>query len=133
MLRRPPRSTRTDTLFLYTTLFRSCGGGRTQNHGRRFYCRHEALPRRPILPPPTTAAVWTQQDQTASVTLPRTARSCGPGGTHTMGSVTDEEHGNKSTTRGRIIRKYMEPPDCRQDRRDWGTRIARAQPTLTGN
>src|SRR3546814_20240705 len=27
MLRRPPRSTRTDTLFPYTTLFRSAGGG----------------------------------------------------------------------------------------------------------
>src|SRR3546814_13214062 len=25
MVRRPPRSTRTDTLFPYTTLFRSCG------------------------------------------------------------------------------------------------------------
>src|SRR3546814_5734085 len=34
MIRRPPRSTRTDTLFPYTTLFRSCGdlrnlGGRS--------------------------------------------------------------------------------------------------------
>src|SRR3546814_1741415 len=28
MLRRPPRSTLTDTLFPYTTLFRSCGGGK---------------------------------------------------------------------------------------------------------
>src|SRR3546814_1477155 len=28
MLRRPPRSTRTDTLFPYTTLFRSRGGSR---------------------------------------------------------------------------------------------------------
>src|SRR3546814_1794918 len=28
MLRRPPRSTRTDTLFPYTTLFRSSGGDR---------------------------------------------------------------------------------------------------------
>src|SRR3546814_20780919 len=28
MIRRPPRSTRTDTLFPYTTLFRSCGGPR---------------------------------------------------------------------------------------------------------
>src|SRR3546814_3538786 len=28
MLRRPPRSTRTDTLFPYTTLFRSSGSGR---------------------------------------------------------------------------------------------------------
>src|SRR3546814_7941873 len=27
MIRRPPRSTRTDTLFPYTTLFRSCSGG----------------------------------------------------------------------------------------------------------
>src|SRR3546814_20631075 len=30
MLRRPPRSTRTDTLFPYTTLFRSAGGDRTR-------------------------------------------------------------------------------------------------------
>src|SRR3546814_9441583 len=28
MIRRPPRSTRTDTLFPYTTLFRSCLAGR---------------------------------------------------------------------------------------------------------
>src|SRR3546814_12881324 len=28
MIRRPPRSTRTDTLFPYTTLFRSAGGRR---------------------------------------------------------------------------------------------------------
>src|SRR3546814_1249255 len=28
MIRRPPRSTRTDTLFPYTTLFRSCPGWR---------------------------------------------------------------------------------------------------------
>src|SRR3546814_7665461 len=28
MIRRPPRSTRTDTLFPYTTLFRSCEGAR---------------------------------------------------------------------------------------------------------
>src|SRR3546814_8310874 len=30
MIRRPPRSTRTDTLFPYTTLFRSAGAGRVQ-------------------------------------------------------------------------------------------------------
>src|SRR3546814_4270799 len=29
MIRRPPRSTRTDTLFPYTTLFRSCDWSRT--------------------------------------------------------------------------------------------------------
>src|SRR3546814_11408647 len=37
MIRRPPRSTRTDTLFPYTTLFRSCdaaAGGRAHRAGR---------------------------------------------------------------------------------------------------
>src|SRR3546814_17251971 len=29
IIRRPPRSTRTDTLFPYTTLFRSCPAGRS--------------------------------------------------------------------------------------------------------
>src|SRR3546814_12883880 len=33
MIRRPPRSTRTDTLFPYTTLFRSNGLGRLRAHG----------------------------------------------------------------------------------------------------
>src|SRR3546814_18014994 len=36
MIRRPPRSTRTDTLFPYTTLFRSqglCGVGNTNTNG----------------------------------------------------------------------------------------------------
>src|SRR3546814_5804751 len=36
MIRRPPRSTRTDTLFPYTTLFRSDSWrGRRQDRGRR--------------------------------------------------------------------------------------------------
>src|SRR3546814_12260968 len=38
MIRRPPRSTRTDTLFPYTTLFRSLGGVERQAG----YCRHNA-------------------------------------------------------------------------------------------
>src|SRR3546814_7599721 len=46
MIRRPPRSTRTDTLFPYTTLFRSIGRGggreasrqdRTTGRGTRFF------------------------------------------------------------------------------------------------
>src|SRR3546814_6792338 len=60
MIRRPPRSTRTDTLFPYTTLFRSVGGdpvdsrsdhqelpgeARRASHGR-------FLPRCPVLPLP---------------------------------------------------------------------------------
>src|SRR3546814_1861983 len=32
MIRRPPRSTRTDTLFHYTTLFRSCTAGQLGAH-----------------------------------------------------------------------------------------------------
>src|SRR3546814_14250777 len=39
MIRRPPRSTRTDTLFPYTTLFRSC-----QTSGTAAHC-HESGPR----------------------------------------------------------------------------------------
>src|SRR3546814_7832074 len=31
MIRRPPKSTRTDTLFPYTTLFRSCSNGISEN------------------------------------------------------------------------------------------------------
>src|SRR3546814_2946426 len=39
MIRRPPRSTRTDTLFPYTTLFRSAvSGGVGMIEGRRFIC-----------------------------------------------------------------------------------------------
>src|SRR3546814_6192274 len=40
MIRRPPRSTRTDTLFPYTTLFRSC-------HRSPAVLRPLSLPRRP--------------------------------------------------------------------------------------
>src|SRR3546814_8710892 len=39
MIRRPPRSTRTDTLFPYTTLFRSLRLLREERPRRRFCCR----------------------------------------------------------------------------------------------
>src|SRR3546814_15112082 len=45
MIRRPPRSTRTDTLFPYTTLFRSDVGGAgqaRQHHGERTVHDHES-------------------------------------------------------------------------------------------
>src|SRR3546814_6655139 len=47
MLRRPPRSTRTDTLFPYTTLFRSSGGFRRRPRRRFAHARgaRPALPR----------------------------------------------------------------------------------------
>src|SRR3546814_1400108 len=41
MIRRPPRSTRTDTLFPYTTLFRSSAQGRADRGGRRDRARGE--------------------------------------------------------------------------------------------
>src|SRR3546814_5864891 len=44
MIRRPPRSTRTDTLFPYTTLFRSEQGrqARRRARGAGHACRHRA-------------------------------------------------------------------------------------------
>src|SRR3546814_12366739 len=47
MLRRPPRSTRTDTLFPYTTLFRS-----TSTSARRLRSTRVAPPRPPQPPEP---------------------------------------------------------------------------------
>src|SRR3546814_6564555 len=46
MIRRPPRSTRTDTLFPYTTLFRSPGPEGGQPPGLRFGQRLQGQPRR---------------------------------------------------------------------------------------
>src|SRR3546814_8197150 len=44
MIRRPPRSTRTDTLFPYTTLFRSGPGDRDRRDGREARHRSGRLP-----------------------------------------------------------------------------------------
>src|SRR3546814_3139851 len=45
MIRRPPRSTRTDTLFPYTTLFRSIAGGRLLRGARRLSTRSSGVHR----------------------------------------------------------------------------------------
>src|SRR3546814_6290951 len=45
MIRRPPRSTRTDTLFPYTTLFRSTAGCRRDSTGRARGGRRGTAPR----------------------------------------------------------------------------------------
>src|SRR3546814_2328146 len=43
MIRRPPRSTRTDTLFPYTTLFRSRHGNAGSSHLRQSRARQDRL------------------------------------------------------------------------------------------
>src|SRR3546814_9617163 len=50
MIRRPPRSTRTDTLFPYTTLFRSASTWRVQSTLRRRNGRHRAVDAPPLTP-----------------------------------------------------------------------------------
>src|SRR3546814_6633394 len=52
MIRRPPRSTRTDTLFPYTTLFRSKMGRRSKIGGREIYDSTEDRLRCRSLPAP---------------------------------------------------------------------------------
>src|SRR3546814_9575438 len=55
MIRRPPRSTGTDTLFPYTTLFRSWGDRAATAQTGRFVVagqRRARHPARPIRPPP---------------------------------------------------------------------------------
>src|SRR3546814_2910473 len=47
MIRRPPRSTRTDTLFPYTTLFRSAGKGIAQARGFQVDARLDLDPFQP--------------------------------------------------------------------------------------
>src|SRR3546814_2396654 len=49
MIRRPPRSTRTDTLCPYTTLFRSLLALQV-SHRPRQHCRHLELMIRPLAP-----------------------------------------------------------------------------------
>src|SRR3546814_6152017 len=64
MIRRPPRSTRTDTLFPYTTLFRSAGSG-TQPYERNSCCpgatiaaERAANARTGAAIPGTTGSLW---------------------------------------------------------------------------
>src|SRR3546814_17640366 len=45
MIRRPPRATRTDTLFPYTTLFRSCAAARLKLRGASIiWTAHDPVP-----------------------------------------------------------------------------------------
>src|SRR3546814_36932 len=69
MIRRPPRSTRTDTLFPYTTLFRSPG---RQLRLQRLL--HSAEPVQLLLPPGLPARLRRRLLQPPPVRLPRRQR-----------------------------------------------------------
>src|SRR3546814_11849729 len=71
MIPRPPRSTRTDTLFPYTTLFRSVGyadGIRVWRNARSH--RHTAFPGTTLTPPPQP------QTRRLAAILPPRPRTC---------------------------------------------------------
>src|SRR3546814_2737041 len=100
MIRRPPRSTRTDTLFPYTTLFRSHRTGRRgrAGPGDRPWCRRPADPR-----PEGRSSVGVRRcRQAIGAVAPCNFRSQAPGGresgilgrgfTEEDGGGTSEEH-----------------------------------------
>src|SRR3546814_5257364 len=71
MIRRPPRSTRTDTLFPYTPLFRS-DRGNAFHDGAAALCRCAVGPDRPQAPM-VVLLDWSVRD--GSATLPADVRS----------------------------------------------------------
>src|SRR3546814_4297317 len=83
MIRRPPRSTRTDTLFPYTTLFRSYRD-RTAEHGR-------GRQRPEIAPVQAVGMIGIEQQQLAG----RERAATLPSGQRTAVSVTDQGDGNR--------------------------------------
>src|SRR3546814_5803514 len=91
MIRRPPRSTRTDTLFPYTTLFRSCSPPVS-----------DLLPQQQLvlelLRMSGDIAVTEQPQQTI---LWRTLRECRAKGWITTTEVSPEVHSVALTPRGR--------------------------------
>src|SRR3546814_3301901 len=76
MIRRPPRSTRTDTLFPYTTLFRSLPNNRSANSGGRVIDR--------------AAAVRARSTAGSSARRPR--GDCCAEVTESQNSIRSEEH-----------------------------------------
>src|SRR3546814_3207646 len=72
MIRRPPRSTRTDTLFPYTTLFRSIEGSSAQRGHHRLQLPY-------ILPPPElrrSAYVRSPRRLSPTLSHPHPLRQC---------------------------------------------------------
>src|SRR3546814_16703223 len=64
MIRRPPRSTRTDTLFPYTTLFRSPPAGRAAS--KRSTCRQKLVRLGSEVTGSYSASVWARSEEHTS-------------------------------------------------------------------
>src|SRR3546814_16357293 len=86
MIRRPPRSTRTDTLFPYTTLFRSFADGWRLRNIIKKYSDHIALPIE--LPKEVTAAEGEEKPEVEWETVNRASALW----TRPRTEVKDEEY-----------------------------------------
>src|SRR3546814_3196983 len=65
MIRRPPRSTRTDTLFPYTTLFRS--GSHAGRNGSRQHVERAGGIRRAVAGPASTSSLDRSEEHTSEL------------------------------------------------------------------
>src|SRR3546814_11493393 len=99
MLRRPPRSTRTDTLFPYTTLFRSLLRAGAGVHGRVPDAR--AADR--AVPEPDRAGLWAEQLDPRQ--LPRAGGVCAQRRAHRAAAVGDTGHGHRGATASQLPRR----------------------------
>src|SRR3546814_9473196 len=110
MIRRPPRSTRTDTLFPYTTLFRS--GGLPPRHLRRI----RRAQRSPMAPPHRNVAAPNRRRDLALALRPAHCRSPARGGTRrrrSLAAVGPRELPGAGAARPRI--RPAAAGDCGRD------------------
>src|SRR3546814_9143803 len=95
MIRRPPRSTRTDTLFPYTTLFRSLVARYYLEQGARVPCTVEVASeyryRDPVVTPGTLFLAISQSGETADTLAALRRRSSTRAGS-ARGRSRSEEH-----------------------------------------
>src|SRR3546814_19130911 len=88
MIRRPPRSTRTDTLFPYTTLFRSRQRNREQQIGARDQCGADEENREHLV-------AIRGGGQKKCGCCPQNARQCYHGGSHPDGADLNSACGKR--------------------------------------
>src|SRR3546814_4079239 len=94
MIRRPPRSTRTDTLFPYTTLFRAVRDAVVQSEDRRFWS-HGGVD-------------WLAVASAIRARL-------------TMGGTGDRSRG--ASTLAMQLAAFLDPSLAQPGKRDWRTKI----------